>query len=95
MARDTGDEIGGAVISMKPRGIANRAMELRESRRLGLGPDGFLRKTFTLPVEDARAKAREILREFPAGGYMTIVEDWCQLPNGQIQFTMRRLPTAD
>ena len=49
-------------------------MELRESRRLD--PDGFLRKTFTLPVEDARAKAREILREFPAGGYMTIVEDW-------------------
>lgn len=29
---------------------------------------------FTLPVEDARAKAREFLREFPAGGYMTIVE---------------------
>ena len=78
---------------MKPRGIANRAMELRDSRRLD--PDGFLRKTFTLPVEDARAKAREILREFPAGGYMTVVEDWRQLPDGQIQFTMRRLPTAD
>ena len=78
---------------MKPLDIANRAMELRESRRLG--PDGFLRKTFTLPVEDARAKAREILRELPAGGYMTIVENWRQLPDGQIQFTMRRLPTAD
>ena len=78
---------------MKPLDIANRAMELRESRRLG--PDGFLRKTFTPPVEDARAKAREILREFPAGGYMTIVENWRQLPDGQIQFTMRRLPTAD
>jgi hypothetical protein len=73
---------------MKPLDVANRAMELRESLRLG--PDGFLRKTFTLPVEDARAKAREILREFPAGGYMTIVENWRQLPDGQIQFTMRR-----
>jgi hypothetical protein len=78
---------------MKPRGVANRAMEVRESRRLDT--DSFLRKTFTLPLEDARVKAREILREYPAGGYMTIVENWCQLPDGQIQFTMRRLPTAD
>jgi hypothetical protein len=31
----------------------------------------------------------------PVGGYMTIVEKWRQLPNGQIEFTMRRLPTAD
>jgi hypothetical protein len=78
---------------MKPRGVANRAMEVRESRRLDT--DSFLRKTFTLPVEDARAKARDILREDPAGGYMTVVENWCQLADGQIQFTMRRLPTAD
>jgi hypothetical protein len=78
---------------MKPRGVANRAMEVRESRRLDT--DSFLRKTFTRPLEDARVKAREILREYPAGGYMTIVENWCQLPDGQIQFTMRRLPTAD
>ena len=67
---------------MKPRGIANRAMELRESRRLE--SDGFLRRTFTLPIDGARAKAREILQEFPAGGYMTIVENWRQLPNGHI-----------
>jgi hypothetical protein len=50
---------------------------------------------FTLPVDDARAKAREILDRFPPGGYMTIVENWRQLPDGQIEFTMRRLPTAD
>ena len=49
----------------------------------------------TLSIDDACAKAREILREYPAGGYMTIIEGWCQLPDGQIQFTMRRLPTAD
>ncbi len=42
-----------------------------------------------------RALKREILREFPSGGYMTIIEHWRQLPDGQIQFTMRRLPTAD
>ncbi len=43
----------------------------------------------------ARLKARRILDEYPAGGYMTIVENWCQLPDGQIVFTVRRLPTAD
>jgi hypothetical protein len=77
---------------MKPRGIASRAMELRENRRLDAD---VLRKTFTLSVDDARATAREILREYPADSYMTIIEGWCQLPDGQIQFTMRRLPTAD
>jgi len=50
---------------------------------------------FTLPLEQARAKARDILNEYPAGGYMTVVENWRQLPDGQIEFTMRRLPTAD
>jgi len=78
---------------MKPRDVATQSRELKDLRRLD--PDGFLRRTFTLPVEDARAKAREFLREFPAGGYMTIVEHWRQLPDGQIEFTMRRLPTPD
>jgi hypothetical protein len=35
------------------------------------------------------------MREHPIGGYMTIVEDWWQMPDGKIQFTMRRLPTAN
>jgi hypothetical protein len=78
---------------MKPRDVATRSRELKDLRHLD--PDGFLRATFTLPVEEARAKARDFLREYPAGGYMTIVERWRQLPDGQIQFTMRRLPTAD
>jgi hypothetical protein len=26
---------------------------------------------------------------------MTVVENWRQLPDGQIEFTMRHLPTAD
>jgi hypothetical protein len=57
--------------------------------------DGFLRETFTLPLHAARLKARRILDAYPAAGYMTIVESWRQLPDGQIEFTMRRLPTAD
>ncbi len=78
---------------MKPRDVADRSQHMRELRRLD--PDGFLRKTFTLPVDDARAKVREFLQAFPADGYMMIVEYWRQLPDGQIQFTMRRLPTTD
>lgn len=77
----------------RPRDIAERTRQLRDLRRLDR--DGFLRETFTLPVEAARAKARELIKEFPTGGYMTIVEQWRQLPSGEIEFTMRRLPTAD
>ena len=50
---------------------------------------------FTLPIEAARLKAREILGQFPQAGYATVVENWRQLPDGQIEFAMRHLPTAD
>jgi hypothetical protein len=73
----------------RPRDLAERASNWRQ-------PDsGYLRETFTLPLEAARLKAREILIEFPRGGHMTIVEQWRQLPDGQIEFMMRRLRTAD
>jgi hypothetical protein len=52
-------------------------------------------RTFTLPIEAARAKAREILEQFPKSGYMAIVENWRQLPDGRIEFTMRHLPAAE
>jgi hypothetical protein len=50
---------------------------------------------FTLPIESARLKAREILDQFPQAGYATVVENWRQLPDGLIEFTMRHLPTED
>jgi hypothetical protein len=50
---------------------------------------------FTLPIEAARLKAREILGRLPQAGYTTVVENWRQLPDGQIEFTMRHLPTSD
>ena len=50
---------------------------------------------FTLPIEAARLKVREILDQFPQAGYATVVENWRQLPDGQIEFTMRHLPTSD
>jgi hypothetical protein len=77
----------------RPRDLADRSRDLRDLSKLK--DDGFLRETFTLPLHVARLKARQILDEYPAGGYMTVVENWRQLPDGQIEFTMRRLPTAD
>jgi hypothetical protein len=50
---------------------------------------------FKLPIEEARCKAREILNQLPQGDFTPIVENWRQLPNGQIEFTMRHLRTAD
>jgi hypothetical protein len=52
-------------------------------------------EVFTLPIEPARLKAREILNHLPQAGYAAVVENWRQLPDGQIEFTMRHLPTAD
>ena len=72
-----------------PRDIADRMAQ--RNRR----DDGFLRETFTLPRETARAKARDFLSRFPKAGYMSAVESWRELPGGEIEFTMRRLPSAD
>ena len=50
---------------------------------------------FRLPIEAARLKAREILDRIPQAGYTPVVENWRQLPDGQIEFTMRHLPMVD
>ena len=73
----------------RPRDLADRMSRRRKA------DDGFLRETFTLPRLAARAKAREFLDRYPAAGYMSKVESWRQLPDDRIEFTMRRLPSAD
>jgi hypothetical protein len=78
----------------RPRDLADQIRSLRDDRNVK-GPDGLIRETFTLPLEQARAMARQILDDYPAAGYMTVVENWRQLADGQIEFTMRRLPSAD
>jgi hypothetical protein len=50
---------------------------------------------FTLPIDAARLKAREIIDQAPQGSYVQVVENWRPLPDGQIEFTMRHLRTAD
>lgn len=65
--------------------------------RRGADETGSLwrRETFTLPREEAREKAREWFERFPKAAYMTEVESWRELADGRIEFTMRRLPSAD
>jgi hypothetical protein len=53
------------------------------------------REIFTLPIDAARRKAREILGQAPEAGTATVVENWRQLSDGRIEFTVRHLPTAD
>ena len=76
----------------RPADIAARAAQRLAGRdRVA----AFRRDTFALPREAARDKARELLRRFPKAAYMTEIESWRELPDGRIEFTMRRLPTAD
>ncbi|MEX6507977.1 hypothetical protein [Jiella sp. M17.18] len=70
--------------------------QLEKSRRArSSGGDSFVRETFTLPRDAARVKAREWFERYPKAAYWTQVESWRELPAGEIEFTMRRLPTAD
>jgi len=82
--------MGGS--AFRPRDLASR---MAARRRSGDAPDGYLRDTFTLPRDEARAKARDYFARYPKAGYMSMVESWRELPDGAIEFTMRRLRSAD
>ncbi len=74
-------------MSFRPKDLA--------SRMAGRRQDGYVRETFSLPREQAREKAKAFLKSYPKAAYMSEVEKWRELPDGSIEFTMRRLPTAD
>ena len=78
-------------IRQTPADVAARAASALRRRET----DAFRRETFALPREQAREKAREVFRRYPKPAYMTEIESWRELPDGRIEFTMRRLPTAD
>ena len=79
-----------------PRDVAHSLGERsRNHARKKLQAGSWRRETFTLSRPDARAKAREWFDQYPKAAYMTEVESWRELPDDQIEFTMRRLPTAD
>ncbi|MBR1234777.1 hypothetical protein [Bradyrhizobium sp. AUGA SZCCT0182] len=74
---------------MRPRDLASRMATRRKP------DDGYLRETLTLPREVARTRARDFLSRYPKAAYLSAVESWRELPGGDIEFTMRRLPSAD
>jgi hypothetical protein len=71
------------------RNTARRFAERKSAR------DAFRRETFALPRAQAREKAKELFQRFPKAAYQTEIESWRELPDDRIEFTMRRLPSAD
>ncbi|MBC9875924.1 hypothetical protein G8O24_01010 [Bradyrhizobium sp. INPA01-394B] len=81
----------------RPQDLAERMARRRKraARPSGTAGDGYLRESFTLPRAAARARAQAFFARYPKAGYMSEVETWRELPGGDIEFTMRRLPSAD
>ena len=52
-------------------------------------------QVFTLPLDAARCKAREIIEQSPQGGLMSVIDKWRQLPDGRIEFAIRHFPAED
>jgi hypothetical protein len=91
--------------SRSPADIARRFSERSRTREDPTMPGGgeanatplgtFSRQTYRMPRDQARETAREWFERYPKAAYMTKVESWRMLDNGLIEFTMRRLPSAD
>jgi hypothetical protein len=78
----------------RPRDLA-RSLAAGSARRSAAPADSYRRVTFALPREAARAKAREMFERYPKAAYMTAIESWRELPGDEIEFTVRRLRSAD
>ena len=83
-----------AIERNKPVDVAERAARRRDRRNAPEQP-AWRRETFRLPRLEARAKAREWFERFPKAAYMTEIESWREVADDEIEFVMRRLPTAD
>jgi hypothetical protein len=57
--------------------------------------DAQYRDTFRLPIDAARRKAREVIDHRPQDGLTPTIENWRQLPDGQIEFAIRYFSTSD
>ena len=78
-----------------PSDLARRSADALRQRSRARPADAFRRETFVLEREAAREQAREMFRRYPKAAYMTEIESWRMLDDGRIEFTMRRLPSAD
>ena len=77
-----------------PSDLARRLGE-RAGRRAARPSNAWRRETYTLPRAEARDKAREWFAKYPKAAYSTEIEFWRELADGRIEFTIRRLPSAD
>lgn len=75
-----------------PKDLADSIARRRKSQT---SDDGYVRETFTQARGEARQTARAYLDRWPAAAYMSAVDTWRELPGGRIEFTMRRLKSAD
>lgn len=83
----------------RPKDLARR-LAARGRQNEGSTPswrpdETWRRETFRMPRPDAREKARDFLNRFPKAAYMTEIEWWRECENGEIEFTIRRLRSAD
>jgi hypothetical protein len=85
-----------AIERNRPSDLVERVAK-RRAQRQNRSPDSDMwrRESFCLPRPEARAKAREWFERYPKAAYMTEIEFWRERADGQIEFVMRRLPTAD
>lgn len=74
----------------RPLHLADRS-RLQSDRR-GIQNEDVSLETFTLPVEAARLKVRDVIDRNPQRGYLEIVQRWRQRPDGLIEFAICRLP---
>jgi hypothetical protein len=83
----------------RPVDLARRLARRRDDATPVQSPAGlkdhWRRETFTLPRGEAREKAKEWFSRFPKAAYLTEIEWWREREDGLIEFTMRRLPSAD
>ncbi len=85
-----------AIERKRPLDLVERVARRRQARaELAAASSGWRRETFRLPRAEARDKAREWFDRYPKAAYLTEIEFWRELADGQIEFVMRRLPSAD
>ncbi|MEM7067578.1 MAG: hypothetical protein AAF478_01745 [Pseudomonadota bacterium] len=72
---------------------ADRRRDMRESRNESVS--SWTRETHTLPRAEAREFAKKFMKKYPKAAYWSEVESWRVLDGDVIEFTMRRLPSAD
>jgi len=51
--------------------------------------------TFTLPIAEARSKAREIISQVSLDGIIPVIENWHLVSEDQVEFTVRNLLSKD